>query len=344
MPFILRGIIILGFLTINFWPQIRVKAVGDIMLGSYTPKKVLPPSDGKIFIDSIGQYLAGADILFGNLEGVFIKEGMKARPCSETAIKNNWCYRFGMPAKLAGTLKTLGFSAVSQDNNHNNDFLEEGRRFSAKVLVENGVTPLEKKTPKFFIVKNRKIVIIPFGTSGDSFQIYDLNEVKSVVEKFRNQSDIIIVTFHGGAEGYGAWRTPDNIEWYAGENRGNSRKFAYTAIDAGADLVVGHGPHVLRGMEIYNHKLIAYSLGNFLTYGNVSIQGQSGITCILEVLLDEDTGDFKGGRIIPARQRAPGYPVFDHSSEAIKHIKKINDLDFPKTAPKVGESGEIFIR
>jgi poly-gamma-glutamate capsule biosynthesis protein CapA/YwtB (metallophosphatase superfamily) len=76
-------------------------------------------------------------------------------------------------------------------------------------------------------------------------------------------ANIVVAFFHGGAEGADQTHTPRGHQQYLGEDRGDVRSFARAAIDGGADLVVGSGPHVLRGMERYHKRLIAYSLGDF---------------------------------------------------------------------------------
>ncbi|MEJ2507021.1 MAG: CapA family protein, partial [Ignavibacteriaceae bacterium] len=146
-----------------------------------------------------------------------------------------------------------------------------------------------------------------------------------------NIYDLIIVSFHGGAEGKDAAHVKDSTEIFLGENRGNVYRFAHTAIDAGADMVIGHGPHVLRAMEIYKNKLIAYSLGNFLTYGNINISGISGLNVILEAEIDSTNGDFIRGRLIPIEQIGFGVPVFDSSYAAIQNIKDLisEDIQHP---------------
>ena len=87
--------------------------------------------------------------------------------------------------------------------------------------------------------------------------------------------DLLIVTFHGGSEGAKAMRTGEAAE-SLGRSTGRSSPMGPAVIDAGADAVIGHGPHVLRGMEFYRGRLIAYSLGNFLTYRGFNLEGQSG--------------------------------------------------------------------
>ncbi|RKY98759.1 MAG: hypothetical protein DRQ13_03190, partial [Ignavibacteriae bacterium] len=85
-------ITVLLFLNPAGFSQIRIKAVGDIMLGSVTPKTILPPDNGNEFVSSIRKYLTEADIVFGNLEGALIKDGMQPVKCSEKSREAERCY------------------------------------------------------------------------------------------------------------------------------------------------------------------------------------------------------------------------------------------------------------
>ena len=83
-------------------------------------------------------------------------------------------------------------------------------------------------------------------------------------------------------------RTRNHNEVFFGEARGNPILFNRRMVDAGADLVLGHGPHVPRAMEVYRGKLIAYSLGNFIGYHTLGTQGELGYSLILETRLAAD--------------------------------------------------------
>ncbi len=323
-------IYILSISTLTF-SQIRVKAVGDIMLGSVTPRKILPLDSGKVFIRSIGSSLQGSDILLGNLEGSFFSEGMKPDKCSDSARAEKICYEFGMPEYLAPILKSLHFQALDMDNNHSQDYGIEGYLFTINKLKSLGIKPIPKKSHAELDVNGKKIIILPFGFSGGSNKIYDIQDAKRIVTSYKKQGNLVIVFFHGGAEGKDSYETPDSTESYLGENRGNEILFAHSVIDAGADLVLGSGPHVLRAFDLYKNKFIAYSLGNFLTYGNVSIFGRGGISAILSLNLNDKNGDFISGKIIPVRQYGRGIPKVDKKSRAIKIIKNLTSLDSPNS-------------
>jgi hypothetical protein len=157
------------------------------------------------------------------------------------------------------------------------------------------------------------------------------------------RADIVVVSFHGGAEGTGAQNVPKRTEIYAGERRGDLPAFAHAVIDAGADLVLGHGPHVMRGMEIYKDRLINYSLGNFCTYGWFQLVDELGLTMVLETELAPD-GKFISGKIHAAKQDGRGIPVLDPSGEAIRVVRNLSTVDFGLNAPKIADDGTISLR
>ena len=335
------------FLTLSLFQttlnaQITIKAVGDIMLGSVTPRKILPPADGKIFAKTIGKYLAGSDITIGNLEGSFITDEMKPKKCSDSSRAAAICYEFGMPENLSSSLKLLGFNMLSMDNNHSQDYGKKGYNFTIKLLRQIGIKPIPKKSFADTLLDNKKIAVAAFGFSGRSYQIKNLDIAKRVIRKLKNKFDLVFVFFHGGAEGKDAAHTFNKDEIYLGRNRGNEIAFAKAVIDAGADLVLGSGPHVLRAINIYKNKLIAFSLGNFLTYGNVNLYGINGISAILQTTINNSNGDFIQGKIIPVRQVGRGIPVYDKSKSAIKIIRKLTQSDFPEAPLLIDSEGRIF--
>jgi poly-gamma-glutamate capsule biosynthesis protein CapA/YwtB (metallophosphatase superfamily) len=323
-------ILTLKFFNIDTNAQIKIKAVGDIMLGSVTPKEILPLRNGNEFVKSAAHLLYGADIVFGNLEGSFITEEMEPQKCSEASRNRETCYEFGMPDYLAFSLKELGFNVMNQDNNHSEDYGFEGYLLTQEKLNELNIKFIQKKGLTEFNINSVRIAVAGFGYSENSHNISDLENAKNVINNLDDKYDVIIVSFHGGAEGRNALHIKDSTETYLGENRGNVIAFAHTVIDAGADMVIGHGPHVLRAIEVYKNKLIAYSLGNFLTYGNMNISGINGVTVILQAELENSTGDFLRGKLISTQQVGNGIPAFDETNEGFHLIKNLTSEDVPK--------------
>jgi len=330
------------FFNIDTNAQIKITAVGDIMLGSVTPKEILPSENGNEFVQSATHFLDGADIVFGNLEGSFITDEMEPKKCSEASRKRATCYEFGMPDYLAVSLKELGFNVMNQDNNHSEDYGFEGYLFTQEKLEELNIKFIPKKGLAEFNVNNVQIALAAFGYSGNSHNISDLENAKNVINNLDDKYDIIIVSFHGGAEGRNALHINDRTETYLGENRGNVIAFAHTVIDAGADMVIGHGPHVLRAMEVYKNKLIAYSLGNFLTYGNMKISGINGVNVILQAELENSTGDFIRGRVTSMQQVGNGIPSLDETQEGFHLIKNLTSEDIPKSHLLFVDSDRIY--
>jgi Bacterial capsule synthesis protein PGA_cap len=312
------------------------------MLGSVTPKTVLPPDSGKEFVESISGYLKDSDIVFGNLEGAIITDSLEPVKCKEKSRKAKTCYEFGMPENLAASLPQIGFNVINMDNNHSEDYGDEGYEFTKRKLDSLGITPVGKKEYAVISVNNDPVCIAAFGYSGNSFSISDLENAKNVIQNLNKYYNIIIVSFHGGAEGKDAVHVVDSTETYLGENRGNEIAFAHTVIDAGADLVIGHGPHVLRAFEIYKNKLITYSLGNFLTYGNINISGVTGISGILDVDLDSTDGNFLRGKFISTKQVDRGIPVYDKNNEGYKFIQELSYSDIENSKICFSSTGYFF--
>ena len=257
---------------------LTIAAVGDIMLGTDYPKNHLPDDDGEGFLAHVAQTLRSTDLTFGNLEGVLADGGEPAKKCRNV----NACYLFRSPTRYAAHLRAAGFDALSLANNHARDFGEAGRTSTMQALRRSGIAHSGREGDFASLTRNGlNIAFLAFAVTRDSNLVHDYPLVDQIVRDHAAQHDIVIVSFHGGAEGQGTTRIPFAEEEYYGEPRGNVVRFARIAVDAGADLVFGHGPHVVRGMERYKERLIAYSLGNFATYYGISVADIKGVAPIL---------------------------------------------------------------
>ena len=318
---------------------ICIIGVGDLMLGSNYPSSVsLPPDDGKFLLDSVNDIPGYADIVFGNLEGTFLDKGGKPKVCN---TPDN-CYSFRTPESYCEILKSAGFNLVSLANNHSNDMGEEGKESTIKTLEKNSIryAGYAELPYTIFEINGNKFGFTAFAPNFASQNINDLSNAVKVVSELKKKCDIVIVSFHGGAEGSSAVRVPKKKEIFLGEDRGDVYEFAHAVIDAGADIVIGHGPHVPRALELYENKLISYSLGNFCTYGKFSTYGVQGIAPLLKVYLDKK-GNFVKGNIYSYTQKGRGYPVHDPELRAAKLIKELTGKDFPDTRLSINENGEI---
>lgn len=320
---------------------ITIAAGGDIMMASPFPNETrMPPNDGADTFKAVASLFQNADIAFGNLEGPMIDGGISAK-CGKGRPN---CFAFKMPTRYGKYLKEAGFDVLSVANNHASDFGDEGRISTRKVLDQLGIKHVGSDKNQFAMAiveaKGKKIAFIGFAHNNVQPNVNDLVFARQLVEQANKKADLVVVSFHGGAEGSGQTRVPQKTEIFFGESRGNLPLFSRTVIDAGADLVLGHGPHVLRGMEIYKDRLIAYSLGNFATYGWFQIMGATAETLVLDVKLDAD-GKFAGGKIHPFVLVDRGILTKDETKSAISTLRRLSQLDFPTTAPKIADDGTI---
>lgn len=320
---------------------VTVAAVGDVMLGTTFPDEaggLLPPDDGRTLLAPFAAILSAADLAFANLEGPLVDGGVSEK-CKRS--KPGRCWAFRVPERYGRHLRDAGFDVVSLANNHINDFGDEGRARTRAVLDANGIrySGAEGEVARLE-VRGARIALIAFSTSGGTNDLRDLPAAARRVAEARRDADLVIVSMHGGAEGADRQHVPPGKEEFLGEDRGDLRAFARAVVDAGAALVIGHGPHVVRGMEIYRGRLIAYSLGNFATYGGMNLNGPNGLTLVLEARLGRD-GAFLGGHVHPGRQERPGGPRVDPASEVIPVLRRLSEEDFGAAAVRVADDGTL---
>ena len=320
---------------------ITITAVGDIMMGSPFPNDSrMPANDGADLLKEVTPLLSSADITFGNLEGPMIDNGISAK-CG--ASRGN-CYAFRVPTRYGKYLKAAGFDVMSVANNHAGDFGESGRISTQKTLDGQGIKYAGSLQPgattAFLDVRGKHVAVIGFGHNNGMPSINDLAGARELVLAAKKKADIVIVSFHGGAEGTDHQHVPNSSEIFLGENRGNLPAFTHTVIDAGADLVLGHGPHVMRGMELYKEHLIVYSMGNFCTYGWFTLAAETALSEIVQIKIGSD-GKFISGKINPVKQEGRGGPLLDSSGAAIRVVRNLSATDFGINAPKIADDGSI---
>ena len=318
---------------------VRLRAVGDLMIGTDFPSADYLPAQPERIFDGVADWLKDADITFGNLEGP-VCDGGKTEKCDPDAPPGR-CYAFRSPGRYADIYRDVGFDVVSTANNHAGDFGERCRQETERNLDRVGIHHSGRPGDIASMEANGlKIATIGFHTSRACHYVNDHETAADLVRALSADHDIVIVSFHGGAEGSRAIHVPHGQETFYGENRGDLRTFTHTVVDAGADLVIGHGPHVLRGIEIYNDRLIAYSLGNFATYGRFNLSGNNGLGAVLDVTLDRE-GRFASGALLPTRQEGAGIPVKDEQARAVDMIRFLSEDDFPQTAVQVAKDGTL---
>ena len=312
--------------------RISIASVGDMMIGTDYPRNHLPDDDGVSFLTDVAPILSAADIAFGNLEGVLLDGGEPGKKCSNP----NACYLFRSPTRYAEHYRNAGFDVLSLANNHARDFGEEGRTSSMNAIAAAGMHH-SGRVDDFASVEHDglRIAVLAYAVTKNSNMMLDYELAFTTVAEFAKTHDIVVVSFHGGAEGAAVTHVPFADEEYYGEPRGDVVWFARGVVDAGADLVIGHGPHVVRGMERYKNRLIAYSLGNFATYYGISVAGIKGVAPILTATLDGN-GGFVEGEIVSTVQLRPAGPSIDPKQRALNLIRGLSIEDF-------GEPGLTFL-
>jgi poly-gamma-glutamate capsule biosynthesis protein CapA/YwtB (metallophosphatase superfamily) len=318
---------------------LTITGVGDIMMGTNFPsEKYLHPSGCTAFFNEVGDVLLNGDVLVGNLEGCLSDNAKLVKRCKDTTK----CYAFRMPRKYANCLKEKGFDFLSIANNHSHDFGREGISHTKGILDSLGIKYAGTPKNSFSLKRqNGKVIgFCAFAPNRGTVSITDYKKAEEIVRYLEDTADIVIVSFHGGAEGSDYRRVTKETEYFYGENRGNVYKFAHHVVDAGADVVFGHGPHVTRAIELYNNRLICYSLGNFITYGRFNLNGPNGIAPVIKTHLSDD-GKFLFGEIIPVKQYYSGKVVIDPMKRAIKEISELTRLDFPNVDITISENGII---
>jgi len=318
---------------------ITIAMTGDIMMGTTFPKVQLPANEGRDLFSDTREITRRADIAVGNLEGAVCDGGRSTKGNGPNS------YAFRMPTSYAPLLKDAGYDYLSLANNHARDFGDEGIASSERVLTEQGIAFSGIKGHKEWAVVELDGVrygLCAFGHNSYTLRHSDLDKVKQILDELSQQADIIIVSFHGGAEGRTKSHLPYGPETFLGENRGDLRRFAHFCIDNGADVVYGHGPHVVRAMEVYKDRFIAYSLGNFCTPYGISLTGISGFSPVVEIQVGGD-GSFKQGQIHSFIQAKGVGPRHDPQGSVAREIKQLTEADIQSSPIRISDTGEITI-
>lgn len=319
--------------------SITIKAVGDIVPGTLYPERRIPAKPYEELFAPIQEYLSGADLLFGNFEST-----LTDYPTTAKNTKSKHVFAFRTPPETAKVLKRAGFHVLSTANNHSGDFGERGFKDTMQNLKAVGIHPIGRKGQiEYMTVSGVKMAFIPFSYLRAHSNVKDLDGMRELVREARANAPIVVISCHWGGEGEKFLHTKSHTEMFYGENRGNLPAFAHAAIDAGADLILGHGPHVVRALELYKGRLIVYSLGNFIGYGALSSRGKTGLTLVLNITLSKD-GKFESGKIIPMNMPEKSTPRYDASGKTIQLMRELTEADFPKTKLNISENGDITIR
>jgi poly-gamma-glutamate capsule biosynthesis protein CapA/YwtB (metallophosphatase superfamily) len=246
-----------GRLAVPFQGAVSVVGVGDMMMGSRA-QPVIEVRGSDYPFEALSSLILSADAAVGNLEAPFTASGT---PFEKT-------FTFRVPCRYALGLKNAGFDVLTLANNHILDFGPSGL-FSTLDILDSleiahcGAGQDRDEAEGAVVIRKAgwSIAFLAFsltypeefwaGPASPGTAFYSAGRAKERIEYIRDSTDLIVVSFHWGKE---LNKDPEPYQ----------RETAHAVIDWGADLVLGHHPHSLQGLELYKGRLIAYSLGNFV--------------------------------------------------------------------------------
>lgn len=269
--------------------------------------------------------LTAADVTIGNLEGTLSIGGDSK--CGGRSGSGN-CFAFQAPPRYAAGLKTAGFKLMNLANNHSLDFGLSGERQTLSALDHAGLAHTGRPGEIALLrVNGIRLAVVGFAPYHWANSLTDIPAAQALVRRAKRAAGLVVVIIHAGAEGADRLHTPHGTEHAFGEDRGNARRFAHAVIDAGAAIVLGSGPHVIRGIERYRNRMIAYSLGNFAANHTLGLGGPLSESAILRVTL-ADGGAVLGGRWISLKLFGAGLPRLDLSHASARLVAALSREDF----------------
>ena len=302
---------------------ITIGWVGDTTPGS---QYGMPPDAGRALFARVRPGLRAPDLTIANLEGTYSTGGP-----SKCGGGSPNCFAFQAPPSYAKALAWAGIDLVSVANNHSNDYFQRGLDQTTRALEKAGIEYAGLPGQVTVVeVDGVRVAVVGFSPYPWNADINDIPGARRLIRRAGADADVVVVLMHAGAEGADKIHTPSGAEVAFGELRGSPRAFAHAAVDAGADLVLGSGPHVIRGIERYKKRLIAYSLGNFAGWDNFGLGGNLSLSGLLTVRIDE-TGRVRGGRWLSLYLAEPGVPTPDSAHTAAGLVRQLSAADFART-------------
>lgn len=316
---------------------ITLSGVGDVILGSVNLG--VPPNGGAGFFDGVRDALA-ADVVMGNLDQA-LSDPTGYQKCPADATD---CFQLSLPPSYANVLRDGGFTLMNLANNHTYDMGQAGYANTRSALDAVGIAATGGVGEiTYLTVKGVRVAVLGFSVYSYTANLNDITAAANLVRQAAAEADLVVVQMQGGAEGSDRTHVPPagQHEIFWGEDRGDLRGFAHAVVDAGADIVFGHGPHVMRGMEFYQGRLIAYSLGNFCGYSVLSSSGWSGVGGILKVTLTRD-GSWVSGQLIATEMVNGGFPALDEERRALAFVDDLSVADFGATAARIDHTTGVI--
>ena len=311
---------------------VQVADVGDMTFGL---AGVAPPGGARTLMTDVTRQLQ-SDLTVGNLETTLGQGGS-----SKCSAGSTDCFSFQAPASTAVVLKKVGFDAVNVANNHSNDYGASGLAQTNAALHSAALPYTGRPGQTTYLTRHGvRIALLGFAPYEYDENLLDIPRAVALVRQASSRADLVVVFIHAGAEGSDHQHVTPGMETFLGEQRGDPIRFSHAVVRAGADVVLGSGPHVLRAMEWYRGRLIAYSLGNFSGFHTLGIGSVTGITGILRLKLGAD-GSFRSGTLVPLRLVGNGTPTLDQGGAAIRLVNDLSRADFPAAGARLRADGAL---
>jgi hypothetical protein len=239
------------------------------------------------------------------------------------------CYAFQAPAAYAVAVHRAGFAAVNLAGSHVEDVGRLGVRETNAALRAAHVPFTGRPGQTTYLVRRGvRIALLGFAPYQFTRNQLAVRAAAGAVRQAAARAPLVIVFMHANGEGVGT-RSDDPIA------------FAHAMVRAGADLVLGSGPHALRGMQWYHRRLIAYSMGNFAGYNSLGLSGPGARSAILRLRLRAG-GVFAGGLITPIMLVEPGMPLLDPARTGISLLNSLSRTEFGASAVRITPGGRIL--
>ena len=335
---------------------VRVCAGGDVTLGTNLDTTWVHTASGRLgrrvpalpapdsLLAPLRPLLADADVVLLNVEAAIGEGPINRRKCAPGSTA---CFAFRSPVAAAGAMRRAAPESArvigNVANNHARDDGDVGRRNTVRHLAAAGVevTGLDTLATRVVTARGDTVAFLGFAQwAGPDPR--NTAAVRRHVRRAASRYRRVVVTMHMGAEGRGRQNTVNAREIFYDEDRGNVVAFARAAVESGADLVIGHGPHVMRAAEWRNGALVFYSLGNLVTYGPFTMTeplNRGGIAC---AVLDEE-GGILSAQLRSTVQRPPGLVSADATHRAAVLTDSLGRIDLPATAARFDPfTGEVL--
>lgn len=318
---------------------ITLQWVGDMAMSTQLG---LPPGGLDRALAPIAGTLRYTDLTLGNLEGTLSVGGVSKCGTTGTATSGT-CFAFQAPPSTAGALARLGFDLVNQANNHAQDFGAAGHAQTIAALRSARVAWTgDPGQITYLTTHGVRVAFLGFAPYANTSNLLDIPGADAMVRTAARHAAIVVVIIHAGAEGADQLHTPTGTQYFLGENRGDARRFAHSVIAAGASVVLGSGPHVIRGVEDDRGHLIAYSLGNFIGYHTLGGGGVLDDSGIMRVTLSVATGRATAARWIPVTLDG-GLPRRVNGDGDAPLVAQLSRQDFPRSHLRIRPDGRFVL-